>query len=84
MKRGSLRNSNQVTLLSILHLSTGEALMEETEIFPEGKNDWWDVHHYTKALNAPIGEFKNLPISSRLIKQTHKNVLNSLRGVKEP
>lgn len=57
-----------------------EALMDETEIFPERKNDWREVNNYVNALNTAIAELENLPISSRLIKQTHKNLLSSARG----
>ena len=57
-----------------------EALMEEDEISPEGKNDWQEVNNYIKALNQAIIELKTLPISSRLIKKTHQILLDSVRG----
>lgn len=57
-----------------------EALLDEDEIIPERKNDWREVNNYIKALNYAVGELENLPISSRLIKQTHKILLNSVRG----
>jgi len=57
-----------------------EALLDEDEIIPERKNDWREVNSYIKALNYAVGELENLPISSRLIKQTHKILLSSVRG----
>ena len=57
-----------------------EALMEEDEISPEGKNDWQEVNNYIKALNQAIIELETLPISSRLIKKTHQILLDSVRG----
>ncbi|MBU3713913.1 MAG: Fic family protein [Ferruginibacter sp.] len=57
-----------------------EALMEEDEISPEGKNDWQEVNNYIKALNQAIIELESLPISSRLIKKTHQILLDSVRG----
>lgn len=57
-----------------------EALLEEDEISPERKNDWVEVNNYIKALNQAIIELERLPISSRLIKQTHQILLNSARG----
>lgn len=57
-----------------------EALLDEDEINPERKNDWHEVNNYIKALNQAIEELEKLPISSRLIKQTHKTLLSSVRG----
>lgn len=57
-----------------------EALLDEDEITPERKNDWQEVNNYIKALNQAIEELEKLPISSRLIKQTHKTLLSSVRG----
>jgi Fic family protein len=57
-----------------------EALLSEEEISPERRNDWREVNNYIKALNGAIKELENLPISSRLIKQTHETLLNTVRG----
>lgn len=57
-----------------------EAFMSEDEISPERKNDWKEVINYIKALNEAIAELDKLPISSRLLKNTHKILLDSVRG----
>lgn len=57
-----------------------EALMEEDEIAPERKNDWREVNNYIKSLNKAIEELERLPISSRLLKETHKILLDNVRG----
>lgn len=57
-----------------------EALLPEEEIKPERKNDWQEVNNYIKALNAAIAELEALPISSRLIRQTHAILMDSVRG----
>ncbi len=58
----------------------GEALMQETSIAPERRNDWKEVNNYITALNSAITDLEHLPISSRLIKQTHKILLDNVRG----
>ena len=57
-----------------------EALLPEEEITPERRNDWKEVNNYINALNKAIEELKHLPISSRLLKQTHKILFDSVRG----
>src|SRR5690606_17228919 len=57
-----------------------EALLQEDEISPERRDDWKEVHNYIKAINKAIRELEKLPISSRLIRQTHQTLLQSVRG----
>lgn len=57
-----------------------EALLPEEEIDPEKRNDWKEVNNYIKAMNNALGTLEKLPISGRLLKQTHKVLLDSVRG----
>lgn len=57
-----------------------EALLPEAEVQPERRNDWKEVNNYIVAINDAIKELNRLPISSRLIKSTHKQLLDSVRG----
>ncbi|MBZ9730385.1 Fic family protein [Salegentibacter sp. JZCK2] len=57
-----------------------EALLPEDEIMPGRLQDWIEVQNYSKALNYALETLPTLPISSRLLRDTHKLLLDSVRG----
>ena len=49
-----------------------EAIQKEEYILPEKRDDWQEVQNYVQAMNEAIESLQHLPISNRLLKQTHK------------
>ncbi|MDD5191286.1 MAG: Fic family protein [Dehalococcoidales bacterium] len=57
-----------------------EAFNREKDVNPEKRDDWREVNNYVQAMNTAIEELKTLPLSNRLIRNTHKILLASGRG----
>jgi len=57
-----------------------EALVKKNEINPMKRDDWQEVNNYIKAMNHAIERMEKLPISSRLLKESHKILLDNVRG----
>lgn len=57
-----------------------EALLDREEIPLDKRNDWEEVQNYIKAMNYGIQRLRELPFSSRLIRDTHTVLLQGVRG----
>ena len=57
-----------------------EALMDRDAIAVERRDDWEEVNNYVAAINYAVEELDRLPLSLRLIRQTHAILMQGVRG----
>ena len=73
-----LKEATQSSKIEGTKTNIEDALFEKVDVANEKKDAWEEVQNYISALNSAIVNLKNIPFSSRLIKQTHKTLLLEL------
>lgn len=57
-----------------------EALVDKGDLDPEKRNDWQEVHNYIQAINVAVKQLPHMPLSNRLLRETHAVLLQGVRG----
>ena len=57
-----------------------EAFLDRQSVVPEHRDDWDEVRNYIDAIHYAIEQLDRLPLSNRLIKDTHNVLMRGVRG----
>ncbi len=60
-----------------------DVVMKKADIDAEQRDDWQEVQNYIKATNHAIKRLTEVPISTRLLKETHRILMTGVRGEKK-
>lgn len=74
------KEATESTRLEGTQTNMQEAFLKVEDIEPEKRNDWVEVQNYIQAINTAIEQLDALPLSNRLLKNTHKTLMQGVRG----
>lgn len=75
-----LKEATQSSKIEGTQTNMEEALLEKDDIPLDRRNDWEEVQNYISAMGNAVKDLNKLPFSSRLIRDTHKELLKGVRG----
>lgn len=57
-----------------------DAFKDAEDLLPEVRDDWSEVQNYIRAITFAIDSLERLPLSNRLLRDTHAILLDGVRG----
>lgn len=75
-----LKEATQSSKIEGTQTNMEEALLDKDDVSHEKRDDWEEVQNYIQAMHQAIEMLGKLPFSSRLIRETHKTLLQGVRG----
>jgi len=75
-----LKEANTSSRIEGTRTEMDEAVLEESAVLPERRDDWREVQNYVDAMNQAIEDLQQLPLSLRLLRKTHETLMTGARG----
>jgi len=75
-----LKEATQSSKIEGTQTNMEEALLEREDIPVDKRDEWEEVQNYIAAMNHAVDLLTTLPLSSRLIRETHRVLMQGVRG----
>lgn len=75
-----LKEANTSSRIEGIKTDIEDVVLDESSVFPEKRDNWQEVQNYVQAMNEAIKQLENLPLSLRLIRNTHRILMTNVRG----
>ena len=78
-----LKEATQSSKIEGTQTDIEEALLDKEDVPLDKRDDWEEVQNYINAMDVAVKALDQLPFSSRLIRETHKVLMQGVRGSKK-
>jgi Fic family protein len=75
-----LKEATQSSKIEGTQTNMEEALLDKEDVALDKRDDWEEVQNYVTAMNEAVAKLQKLPFSARLIRETHKTLMQGVRG----
>ena len=74
------KEATQSSRIEGTHTNIEDAFKDAADLKPEERNNWAEVQNYIHAINHTIAALETLPLSNRLLRQTHEILMDGVPG----